>query len=393
MFKEEEILSQSIRKIMNSGSEIRRMFLLGLEEKKKNPTLDIIDLSLGNPDLEPPAEVHLAIAKVLTETSPGQHRYMDNAGYQEVRSFLAKELSQSEKVPLTENSVFFGCGAAGALQIILRTVLDPGDEVIIFAPYFVEYVHYINNYLGKTKVVGCDEKHLPNLQELKNSLGKNTKAIIINSPNNPTGVLYSENFLKEFFKVLTDHREKTGQLIHVISDEPYARLAFKGLTCPSLLSLYDATWIVRSHSKDLGLAGERIGYAAWRQELGTVSTINALRNAARALGFVNAPALMQRILPSIYHCRVNIDEYESRVRKFVEKLRSGGMSVEMPGGGFFVFPKAPCGDGRDFCEKLMKKGVLCVPGLGFGASEYFRVSLTQPSEKIEDAASRILSCL
>lgn len=387
-----DIVGRTCQELAGLGSEIRKMYLLGQERKRLQPDFDLIDLSLGNPDLEPPPEVQQALLDLVTENSPGMHRYMDNAGYPEVRSFLAQSLTESEKTPIAPDSVFLTCGAAGALQIVLRTLIDPGQEVIIFAPYFSEYIPYTRNIGALPVVVTCDDGHCPRARDLERALTERTRVVILNSPNNPTGVVYPPALLQDMALVIERHNAKSTIKVHVISDEPYARLLFKGVTCASFLALFETGWLVRSHSKDLGLAGERIGYIAVGPRLSLPETLPALRNAARALGFVNAPALMQRLLPRVFSARVDVDEYERRVDLFIAILASGGIDCVRPGGAFFVFPRSPLANDRAFCQLLLEAGVLCVPGSGFGTPGYFRCSLTQPLEFVRTAAERIISC-
>lgn len=389
----DDIVSQWWKNLSGTGSEIRRMFILGQEKLKQNPRLDLIDLSLGNPDLEPPVEIKQGLLELIHSEVLGTHRYMDNAGFQHVRDFIAAKLSHSEGVALTGDSVYMSCGAAGGLQIILRTILDPGDEVILFAPYFVEYLPYTIDRSAVPIVVDSDENHVPLLGDLEKKLSAKTRAVMLNSPNNPTGVVYSEKILKELSELLLAHRKKHGRVVHLISDEPYARLAFKGTNVPSVLKHYDAAWMVRSHSKDLGLAGERIGYMAWGPALALPQTLNALKNSARAIGFPSAPALMQRLIPKVFEASVDVGIYETRVNQFIEGLKKFSIHCVKPGGGFFIFPKSPVADDRLFCERLVEHGVLSVPGAGFGKNGYFRLSLTQTSERLESAVERIGKCV
>lgn len=382
----EQIVGNTCHRLSGMGSEIRRMFLLGEEKRRAHPEVRLIDLSLGNPDLEPPESVRKALVDVASEVVPGAHRYMDNAGYPWVRTFLAQELSKTEGVMLGEKNVFLTCGAAGGIQILMRVLLDPGDEVVLFAPYFSEYVPYSVNMGARPVVVPTNSEHLPCPEDLEAALSPQTKLVILNSPNNPSGVVYPRQTCEALFEVLRKHRERTGNIVHVLSDEPYANLIFPGTDYVPLLPLYDAVWMVRSHSKDLGLAGERIGFLAWGPALAGEATLGALRNAARALGFVNAPALMQRILPRVFHARVDTGVYRARVNAFCDILAAGGVSCVRPGGTFFVFPKAPTEDDRAFAASLLENGVLVVPGAGFGKPGYVRCSLSRPLEEVKEAA-------
>lgn len=387
----EQVVGATCTRLAGLGSEIRRMFLLGEDRRRAHPEAKLIDLSLGNPDLEPPEAVTRALVEVASEFVPGAHRYMDNAGYPEVRAFIGRALSRTEGVTLGEQNVFLTCGAAGGIQILMRVLLDLGDEVVLFAPYFSEYVPYSVNLGAKPVVVPTDEAHLPQPEALEAALTPATRLVLLNSPNNPTGVVYPRATCEALFEVLRRHRERTGRVVHVLSDEPYANLIFKSSQYVPLLPLYDALWVVRSHSKDLGLAGERIGYLAWGKALEGASTLGALRNAARSMGFVNAPALMQRLLPKVFDARVEISLYEERVNAFCDALEAEGVSCARPGGTFFVFPKAPTPDDRAFAAALLEKGVLVVPGSGFGKPGYVRCSLTRPLKEIQEAAEIYVS--
>lgn len=385
-----KIFSQKFFELSNIGGDIRRVFMLGQKLIQNNPEIDLIDLSLGNPDLEPPQEVIKAFQKIFSEKDTGNHRYMDFAGLVDVRKYLAKELSITEEISIDPNSVYLSVGAAGAIQILLRTFVKENDEVIVFQPYFPEYIAYIKNFYSLPVVVESNLMHEPKLEDLYNKISDKTKVIIINSPNNPSGILYSDTLLTGIINILEERFNKYGQIIHIISDEPYSRVLYEGVKSISILKMYRYSWVVRSFSKDLGLAGERIGYIAWRKELSDDRIINAFRNSARVLGFVSAPRFMQRILPLVYNAKVEVSAYQKRVESFIKILSSGGISAVKPVAGFFIFPKSPISDDVAYCESLVKQGVLCVPGSGFGAPGYFRASLTQGIGKIEEAAKRIV---
>lgn len=388
----EDIVGSTCKALSSMGSEIRRVFLLGQKMREENPEADIVDLSLGNPDLEPPVQVKAQLQALVAENAEGAHRYMDNAGFPVIREFLAQRLQQSEGVQITRDSVFVSCGAAGALQVLLRTLIDAEDEVVLIAPFFSEYRPYVSNLGGRPVVVGSDAQHMPDLNAFKQALTARTRAVIINSPNNPSGALYPLEVLEGLVRCLEEHREKTGCVVHLISDEPYARLLYNQNDFVPVLAQYDASWLIRSHSKDLGLAGERIGYLAWGPALNRPETLNALRNSARALGFVNAPALMQRLLPKVFDASVDVSEYQRRVDAFVDILQKNHVECVRPKASFFVFPRSPIADDSLFCEQLVAAGVLAVPGSSFGKPGYFRCSLTQPIERVIEGAQRVVRC-
>ncbi len=388
-----DLFSKKFVELSNMGGDIRRIFMLGQNLKQKKPDMELIDLSLGNPDLEPPIQIKNLLIHLLNSNEKGSHRYMDSAGLPEVRDFLATELTKSEKVNITKDSIFLTVGAAGAIQILFRTFLDKNDEVIIFSPYFPEYIPYSENYGAKTIIVKCDEYHQPIVADFENKITDKTKIVLINSPNNPTGVAYKKEDLIAITNILNKQKEKFGRNIQLVSDEPYARVLFNANKNHSILEMYENSWLIRSFSKDLGLAGERIGYLAWRDAPEFQPMQNAFRQSSRVLGFVSAPRLMQRLIPLVYYTKVDIESYQKRVECFVSILRQGGFSVQKPDAGFFVFPKCPIADDRSFCEDLVQLGVLCVPGSGFGEPGYFRASLTQELELIEVAAHKIVSLI
>lgn len=373
------------------GGDIRKIFMMGQKIKGKNPEIDLIDLSLGNPDLEPPQELAQSLSDLVSSRHSGNHRYMDSAGLLEVREFLAKELSCSEGVSISQDSVYLTLGAAGAIQLLFRIFLDKNDEVILFSPFFPEYIPFTENFDAKPVIVRCDDHHLPLRKELEKKISKKTKIVVINTPNNPSGVAYNKEVLEEIIKVLEDRKRKYGQIIHLISDEPYSRIVYENVQLCSLLKMYEHSWLVRSFSKDLGLAGERIGFIAWKKKCAYSSMINAFRNSSRVLGFVSAPRLMQRLLPYAYNAKVESALYQKRVLAFIKILSDVGIETVEPAAGFFVFPKSPVLDDRKFCRDLVKQGVLCVPGSAFGCPGYFRASLTQTQQRVEEAAKRIVN--
>ena len=382
--------SKKFTELSHMGGDIRRMYMLGQKLKIENPTFDLIDLSLGNPDLEPPQDVTNALKNLVSKKEKGSHRYMDFAGLSDVRGYLAEELSKSEEVSISQDSVYLTVGAAGGIQILLRTFLDHDDEVIVFTPYFPEYIPYIGNFNAKAVIVDCDTNHEPLLDDFSKKITDKTKVVLINSPNNPSGVAYQKDTLKGIVEILEERKNKFGQIIQLISDEPYSRVVFDESKISSILKMYPYCWLIRSFSKDLGLAGERIGFIAWRKENSQIEIINAFRNAGRVLGFVCAPRLMQRILPHVYNAKVEVAIYRQRINSFISILSEAGIKTVEPSAGFFVFPKSPILDDYEFCEGLVKQGVLCVPGTGFGCPGYFRASLTQELDRIEEAAHRIV---
>ena len=386
------IFARRARESAAAGSLIRDLFEWGREAARARPQLDVIDLSLGNPDLEPAPAVRAALRRLAAEETPGRHRYMDNAGFEDVRHAVALHLTRRTGIQVGADSVYLTCGAAGALQIVFGAILDPGDEVILFAPYFPEYLGFVRGAGARPVVVRPGAGFQIDFAAFEAALTAKTRAVVLNDPNNPTGMRYPASTAVRLAEVLSAHRQRTGRTVHVVADEAYAGLVYDRTPRPSVLAAWDAAWLVRSCSKDASLAGERIGYFAWGPALSAPETLPLLRSTARALGFASAPALMQRLLPYTLAHPLDASEYRLRCARFVAILRAGGLDASPPEAGFFVFPRSPMADDRQFCRLLADRGVLCVPGTAFGAPGYFRVSLTQPLARIEAAAARITEC-
>ncbi len=360
---------------MEAGSWIRRMFEEGIALKRRYGEENVFDLSLGNPVMEPPEEFVREMKRLAENPLPGMHRYMANAGYPETREAVAAQLSAETGVKLARKDVVMTCGAAGALNVVLKTILNRGDEVIVFAPYFVEYLNYIDNYGGVAKVLTTDERFLPRLDMLEAGIGPKTKAVIINSPNNPTGVVYDESLVHGLGKLLGKKSTKYGTDIFLISDEPYRKILFDGWQYPSPLSHYAGSVVISSHSKDLALPGERIGYIALHPDCHDHGElIDGFIHCNRTLGFVNAPALMQHIVRHLQQVTVSVDEYQRKRDFLYGNLVDLGYSVVKPQGAFYMFPESPLEDDVAFVRELQQCQVLAVPGRGFGAAGYFRIA-------------------
>ena len=377
-------ISNKIRDSMAEGSWIRKMFEEGATLKQRYGEENVFDLSLGNPVMEPPPEFYRELRKLVDNPLPGMHRYMENAGYPETRAAVAAQLSLETGIKFTMKDIIMTCGAAGALNVVLKTILNPGDEVIIFAPYFVEYRYYIDNHGGVARVLPTDEQFIPKLDDLEAAIGAKTKAVLINSPNNPTGVVYSEDFIHQLGELLHKKEAQYGTQVFLISDEPYRKIIYDGLKYPSVLHHHPRSIIVTSHSKDLALPGERIGYIAvhpdcnQREEL-----VGGLIFCNRTLGYVNAPALMQHIVRYLQHVTVSITEYQSKRDFLYDQLIEMGYSVVKPQGAFYMFPKSPLEDDVAFVRELLQWKVLTVPGSGFGSPGYFRISYCVDDRTLE----------
>jgi len=360
---------------MGSSSWIRRMFEEGIELKQRYGEENIFDLSLGNPIMEPPAEFFQEIKKIAEHPTPGMHRYMSNAGYTETRAAVAEQLSFETGIKFTMNDIVMTHGAAGALNVVLKTLLNQGDEVIIFAPYFAEYVHYIGNHYGVSRILSTNDGFAPRVDELEQAINKRTRAVLLNSPNNPSGAVYSEERLREIGEVLHKKETELGTHILLISDEAYRKLIYDGLEYPFPAHHHLNSIIATSHSKDLALPGERIGYIAVHPECHSrEELVNGFIHVNRTLGFVNASALMQHIVRHLQGVTVSVAEYQ-RKRDFVyDNLAAMGYSMVKPQGAFYMFPKSPIEDDVAFVRELQKLKVLTVPGRGFGTPGYFRIA-------------------
>jgi len=367
-------ISDRVQKSLVEGSWIRRIWEEGFSLKQQYGEENIFDLSLGNPVMEPPAEFHQELRRLVENPLPGMHRYMPNAGYPETRAAVAAQLSLETGMKFTMNDIVMTCGAGGALNIAIKTILNPGDEVIIFAPYFPEYIAYPDHHGGIAKVLPTDEQFIPMLDAVEAAIGVKTKAVLINSPNNPTGVVYSEDFIHQLGELLSKKEAQYGTQIFLISDEPYRKIIYDGCKYPQVWTHYQQSIVVTSHSKDLALPGERIGYVAvhpdcsHREEL-----VAGLIYCNRTL-YTNAPALMQHVVRHLQSVTVSVAEYQRKRDFLYDHLNEMGYSVVKPQGAFYMFPKSPLEDEIAFVKELQQWRVLAVPGRGFGSPGYFRIS-------------------
>lgn len=379
------MFSTKIIENLGSSSWIRQMFEAGTKLAKEVGAENVYDYSLGNPYAEPPKEVFDSLKKHISESEKGVHRYMANAGYPEVRAKIAKALQDESKIELTLENIVMTVGAAGGLNVVLKSILNPLEEVIVFAPYFVEYNSYVDNNGCKTIVVPPDTSTFePDLLLFEKSINANTKAIIINNPNNPTGVVYSKGTLENIEKILAEKEKEFGTTIYVLSDEPYSKIVYDNIKLTNLLSIFKNAIIINSFSKSLGLAGERIGYICTSSRIEDVSLLNnALSYCNRILGYVNAPGLFQKVIGDALYAKVDITGYEKRRNFLYEKLTALGFECIKPQGAFYLFPKALIPDDVEFVKRAMKYNLLLVPGSGFGCPGYFRISYCVKFEMIE----------
>lgn len=377
-------ISKKVKNALNGASWVRRMFEEGEELKRIYGEENVYDFSLGNPNLEPPESLKKALKELAEHPISGMHRYMPNNGYSETRKAIAEYLKEESDLPFTENHVVMTVGAAGGLNVVLKALLDEGDEVIVPSPYFMEFKFYIENSAGVLHIANTNEDFSLNLENIDWAIHQKTKAVLINTPNNPTGVVYDEESLKNLGRLLERKSREIGKTIYLITDEAYRRIVYDQIKLPIPFKYYPHTLRVTSHSKDLSLPGERIGYIAVHPGCEEIDEMMAaIVFANRTLGFVNAPALMQRLVASLQRNSVNIRDYEEKRDLFYYSLTSYGYQVVKPQGAFYLFPKAPIEDDVAFVKGLQSKRILTVPGRGFGKPGYFRIAYAVEKKIIE----------
>ena len=368
-------VSQKIRQYMAEGGWIRRVFEEGLALKARIGAENVFDLSLGNPVIEPPTEFKDELRRLASEPMAGMHRYMPNPGYIETRQSVADSLAEETGLPFGGGDIVMTCGAAAAANVVLKTILNPGDEVIILAPYFFEYLYYIDNHDGAAVVVNTDGRFRLDLSAIEQALTPRTRAVIVNSPNNPSGVVYSTEEVAGLAEVLNRKQAEYGTEIFLISDEPYKRIIFDGMEFPQIVPTYTNSVIVTSHAKDLALPGERIGFIAVNPnypEKGEL--VGGFSFCNRTLGFVNAPALMQHVVRNLQGVSIDPDYYQRKRDFMYTSLMEMGYDTVRPEGAFYLYPKSPIEDDVAFTRELLQSNVLVVPGRGFGTPGHFRIS-------------------
>ena len=380
-------ISDKMRAFTETSSWIRKMFEEGTRMKAQYGAENVFDFSLGNPDVPPPPEFTTIIKEIAADESPGVHAYMPNGGYPWVREILAARISAEQRVAVAAGDMLMTCGAAGAINIVLKSLLNPGDEVILLAPYFVEYNFYVDNHGGVSKVVATDQEFNIDLAAIKAVITAKTKAILINSPNNPTGQIYTLESLNALGKLLDEAGNRLGTTIYLIADEPYRKIVFDNHEVGSAFLATRNSIVLSSYSKELSLPGERIGYLAVHPEIkDKASLLGALTLANRILGFVNAPALMQRTVARLQNVSIDNSIYARRRELFCRILTEAGYEFMPPKGAFYIFPKSPIVDDVAFCAILQEHKSLAVPGCGFGAPGYFRLAFCISDDVIKRSA-------
>lgn len=381
------VISQKVKGLMGGASWVRRMFESAAQLKAEYGEDNVFDFTLGNPVAEPPLRFREALKELAQSPQPGMHRYMPNSGYPETRRFVAAGLAEETGINFTEDHIIMTVGAAGGVNVALKALLDEGDEVIVPNPYFVEYAFYIDNHGGVMRLVDTADDFTLDIAAIEAGITERTKAVLINSPNNPTGVVYSADSLCALADLLRRKGRERGAPIYLIADEAYKTIVFDGIRLPSVFKIYEPSVSVVSYSKSLSIPGERIGYVAVNPLYeGAAELVEAMIFANRTLGYVNAPALMQRLLPMSGGDSVPPSEYQQKRDLLYGALRSYGYEVTKPQGAFYLFPRTPIEDDLTFVSDLQEGfHILTVPGRGFGKEGYFRIAYCVDTAVIERA--------
>lgn len=380
------MISKRMIGLVQNSSVIRAMFEEGKKLAEIHGAENVFDFSLGNPSVEPPKEIKEAIIDIITKEDTNLvHGYMNNSGYEDVRETIANSINKKFGTSFHKENILMTVGAAGGLNVILKTLLNPGEEVITFAPFFGEYRNYVDNYDGKLVVISPNTVDFqPNLSEFETKINENTKAVIVNTPNNPTGVVYSEETIKSLSDILNRKQKEFGTSIYLIADEPYRELAYDGVKVPYLTKYYDNTIVGYSFSKSLSLPGERIGYLVIPSEVDDFSDVVGGANVAnRILGFVNAPSLIQRVVAKCLDSEVDIAAYNRNRELLYNSLIEYGYTCVKPEGAFYLFVKAFGEDDKAFSAAAKKHNILIVPGSSFGCPGYCRIAYCVAYKTIE----------
>lgn len=379
------MISEKMKKLLQNNSIVREMFEEGKRLKKIYGEENVYDFSLGNPSIPSPNKVNETIIEIVKkEDSCMLHGYMSNSGFEDVREKIANSINRKFTTNFNFSNIIMTVGAASGLNIVLKTILNSNDEVITIAPYFSEYNNYIQNYDGVVVSVRANEKDfMPNLEELEKSINEKTKALLINTPNNPTGVIYSEEVLKKIANILERKEKEYNHEIYLISDEPYRELVYEDICVPYVTKYYKNTFVVYSYSKSLSLAGERIGYVVIPSEMkDSENVIEAVTIANRIIGCVNAPSLIQKVVAECVDEKIDLENYKKNRDLLYEFVTNNGFECVKPQGTFYLFVKTPIDD-KEFCKLAKKYNLLFVPSSSFAYPGYVRIAYCVSHEMIE----------
>lgn len=382
------MISEKMKVLAKNGSAIRAMFEDGKIMAEKYGKENIYDFSIGNPSIVPPASVKKELIDIIeNEPEMELHGYMSNAGYEDVRQTVADYTNKTYNTNVGVKNIIMTVGAAGGINITLKALINPGDEIVVIAPYFGEYDNYINNYDGVKVMVDADlERFSINFSDFENKITVKTKCVIINSPNNPTGAVYTEDDIKKMAEILEKKQAEFGTSIYLFSDEPYREIAFNGIEIPYVTNYYKNTVVGYSYSKSLSLPGERIGYIVVPSEIDYFDdVIGAMSVANRILGYVNAPSLMQRLIKRVIGQTSDLSIYEENKNILYNALTEMGYDCVEPKGTFYMFPKCPIADDKAFCAKAKDFRLIIVPGSTFACPGYFRIAYCVEKSTVENS--------
>lgn len=378
------LIASGIKQAMENSSWIRKMFEDGAKLKAVHGAENVFDFSLGNPNLPPPQKLNDVLRALIDEDPPGAHGYMPNAGFADVRAAVAAKVSRDHAANVAADQIIMSVGAGGALNAVLRAIVERGDEILVPRPFFVEYVFYADNHGATIQTAATTGDFDLDLAEVEAGIGPKTRAVIINSPNNPTGRVYSAEAIGKLGKMLELKSREYGRIIYLIADEPYRSIVYDGVVVPPVFPAYPASIVCYSFSKDLSLAGERIGYVAVNPGLDGAAVLTAaITLTTRILGFVNAPALMQRAVARLLDKSVDVDFYKTNRDLLHQGLTAAGIECRLPEGAFYLFAKSPMADDVAFCQELLKENILAVPGTGFKGPGHIRLAYCCSRETVE----------
>ena len=379
-------IAKNIKAVISGSSFIRLMFEKGAKLKALHGQDKVFDFSLGNPNLKPPKQFKEELIKVASLDKEGIHGYMPNAGLPETRESVATYISTEQEITVSKDEIIMTCGAAGGANVTFKTILNPDDEVIVPSPYFVEYSFYVSNFNATLKTVETKEDFSLDLEAIRKAITPKTKVMLINSPNNPTGQIYSDESLAKLGDILREKSQEYGNIIFLVADEPYRKIVYDGVVVPSVFKHYKESILLTSYSKDLSIPGERLGFIAVHPKATDRSDlITGMTLTNRTLGFVNAPALMQRAIINVQGLSVDMSQYTRKRQILCDGLKKAGYEFNIPPGSFYLFIKSPIPDDIEFINMLQEELIMAVPGSAFGKTGYFRLAYCTSDETIKNS--------
>lgn len=380
------MISEKLKPLMANNSVIRAMFEEGTKMREKYGAENVYDFSLGNPNVAAPPQVNESMIRLLAEGNPDIHSYMNNAGFPEVREIVAQSINKTHETCFDKGNIIMTCGAAGGINVALNVIMNPGDEVLIFVPFFLEYIWHVNNVDGKIVKVKTDKNFMPDLADFEAKITDKTRVLILNSPNNPTGVVYPTEVIAAISEILARKQKEFNRTMFILSDEPYRELAYEGTIVPYVTKFYPNTIVAYSFSKSLSLPGERIGYLVIPSEMEEAQLVfDTASNANRILGFINAPSLIQKVIGECIDAKVDVEYYDRNRRTLYNMITKLGFQCIKPMGAFYLFMKSPMEDDKAFVEIAKKYRLLLVSGAAFGSPGYVRLAYCVSYETILNA--------